>query len=161
MDQDTSRFVERMGFFFEEDGQPRIAGRLFGMLYLSDAPISLDDLAAGLGVSKASVSINARLLAQRGMLERVTRPGDRRDYYQVGADIFARTMSQRVARIRTFRDILKEFETSPAVADSAVATRFAEYDEGYAAMLEAIDAALTTWRARRPRPAAARVEAGR
>jgi DNA-binding transcriptional regulator GbsR (MarR family) len=42
---------------------------------------SLDEMAEQLQVSKASVSANARLLETIGMIERVTKPGDRRDYY--------------------------------------------------------------------------------
>ena len=62
MDTKTAGFIERMGLAFESDGLPRIAGRIFGLLLLSEDCRSLDELAAELKVSKGSVSTNARLL---------------------------------------------------------------------------------------------------
>ena len=82
-------FVERMGRLLEVDGLSRIAGRLFGALLLASSEESLDDLAAHLNVSKASVSVNARLLEQRGLIELASRPGDRRDFYRMTPDLFS------------------------------------------------------------------------
>ena len=75
MDSATAQFTDRMGLLFEAEGQPRIAGRMFGYLLVSEDPRSLDQLAETLRVSKASVSTNARLLADKGMLERRLPPG--------------------------------------------------------------------------------------
>ena len=62
MDPQTVNFIERMGVALDSDGLPRIAGRIFGLLLVSEDARSLDDLAAELRVSKGSVSTNARLL---------------------------------------------------------------------------------------------------
>lgn len=99
MDQATRDFIESMGRQFEEDGAPRIAGRLFGFLMLQDDPCSLDEVAEQLQVSKGSASSNARLLEQLGIAERVTRAGDRRDYYQISPDIGERTMERALQGI--------------------------------------------------------------
>lgn len=96
MDQATRDFIESMGRQFEEDGAPRIAGRLFGLLMVQEEPCSLDDVAELLQVSKGSASSNARLLEQLGIAERVTRAGDRRDYYQISPDIGERTLERAV-----------------------------------------------------------------
>src|SRR5687767_1293747 len=87
VDDLTARFIERMGLFCEADGLPRIAGRIFGFLLLQPDECSLDDIADALGVSKASVSNDTRRLQQLGLLARVGRPGDRRDYYAVAPDL--------------------------------------------------------------------------
>ena len=96
MDTKTADFIDRMGLALESDGLPRIAGRIFGLLLVSEDCRSLDDLASELRVSKGSVSTNARLLEQRGVLERNSRPSDRRDYYRVPPDLFSHTMAQRL-----------------------------------------------------------------
>ncbi|HVH13522.1 MAG TPA: MarR family transcriptional regulator [Longimicrobium sp.] len=96
MNQATRDFIESMGRQFEEDGAPRIAGRLFGFLMIQEEPCSLDDVAEQLQVSKGSASSNARLLEQLGIAERVTRAGDRRDYYQISPDIGERTLERAV-----------------------------------------------------------------
>jgi DNA-binding transcriptional regulator GbsR (MarR family) len=80
MDPRTSRFTDRVAELFELEGLPPIAGRIFALLLLSEDARSLDDLSEELGVSKASASTNARLLAQIGVVESARRAGSRRDY---------------------------------------------------------------------------------
>lgn len=75
------RFVERMGLEAETDGMPRIAGRVLGFLVTAESPASLEEIADRLRVSRGSISTNCRLLEQIGAAERVSLPGDRRDYY--------------------------------------------------------------------------------
>src|SRR5687768_17548228 len=106
MDAQTAHFIETMGLVLEADGLPRIAGRIFGLLLVSEDPRSLDDLAAELRVSKGSVSTNARLLEQRGVLEQVSRPAARRDNYQVPRVLFSHTMAQRLARWQRFHEAI-------------------------------------------------------
>jgi len=95
-----------MGMAIEEDGLPRIAGRLFGYLILGEGPFALDELAESLQVSKASISTNARLLEQMGIAERTGRPGDRRDYYRLAPDAPERIFEVARARMRAMRDLM-------------------------------------------------------
>ena len=67
----------------ELEGVPRLGGRIFGVLLLSDRPLSLDEIAARSGSSKASASSNARLLERMGLVDRATSLGDRKDYYHL------------------------------------------------------------------------------
>ena len=141
MDQGTRDFIESMGRQFEEDGAPRIAGRLFGFLMLQEEPSSLDDVAEQLQVSKGSASSNARLLEQLGIAERVTRAGDRRDYYQISHDIGERTLERALQglermlqRLRRGADALGE--RSPKVGERFDGTiRFHERAMGVVADL--------------------------
>ena len=95
-------FIEMMGRHFEEEGVPRIAGRLFGLLMLVERDSTLDELAETLKVSKGSISSNARLLEDWGVAERVTRPGDRRDYYRIAPDMSERLVSRQIERMQLF-----------------------------------------------------------
>lgn len=139
-------FVEEMAFTAEADGFTRIGGRLFGLLLVSDTPRSLDDLARALGVSKASVSTDARHLLDRGVIERVARPGDRRDYYQMAPDFFARLMEHRVARWQRFRDLTGELERRLRRPGGAVKARLRHVDEVHDQLARKIDRALRAWR---------------
>ena len=109
MHQRLAHFIEEMGLFFESEGMPRIAGRLFAYMLLQEEPCSLDDLTTDLKVSKTSVSTNARLLEQHGMIQRVARPGDRRDYY-VAAPNQTRTIELRLEGVRRMARLLEEAE---------------------------------------------------
>jgi DNA-binding transcriptional regulator GbsR (MarR family) len=156
MNAQTRDFIERMGLALESDGLPRIAGRIFGLLLVSEDCRSLDDLAVELGVSKGSVSTNARLLEQRGVLERNSRPSDRRDYYRVPPDLFSQTMAQRLARWQRFHQAFREARTSLPIRSRKVLDRLEEYEAAYAFMSEVIQDGLARWRDEREhRPAVA------
>jgi DNA-binding transcriptional regulator GbsR (MarR family) len=155
MDAPTANFIERMGLAHEADGFPRIAGRIFGLLLISEEARSLDDLACELKVSKGSVSTNARLLEQRGILERICRPGDRRDYYRVLPDLFTHTMAQRLARWQRFHEAIGAARTSLPIRSQKVLDRLEDYEAAYAFMSRVISEALARWRATRSRSALA------
>ncbi|OGN94079.1 MAG: hypothetical protein A2Y88_13355 [Chloroflexi bacterium RBG_13_48_10] len=76
-------FIEDIGLYFEQMGLPRMAGRILGALLISDPPAqSITDLGERLKASKSSISIMARLLVERGLIERVASPVPRRDFYR-------------------------------------------------------------------------------
>ena len=145
MDSPTAQFIERMGLALEADGLPRIAGRIFGLLLVSEEARSLDDMAAELGVSKASVSTNTRLLEERGVLEQVGRPADRRDYYRVPRDLFTHTMAQRLARWERFHQTIGDARSSIPIGSRIVRERLEELEEAYAYMSQVIKEALAEW----------------
>ena len=143
-------FVERLAVAHEGDGLSRIAGRIFGLLLLCEGEMSLDEITKELGASKGSASVNTRLLEQRGFIERVSKPGDRRDYYRIMPDLFERTMEQRLARWHRFHEIvsygLAELDLSPSVRN-----RLLDFETAYENVRDVIEAALGKWRARRKR----------
>ncbi len=146
MDPRTQRFTDRLAVLFENDGQPPIAGRIFALLLLSDDALSLDDLAGTLGVSKASASTNARLLAQLGVVEQVRRQGSRRDYYRMATDLFERSMAQRLARWRSFTEVIGEGRRTLPLASVEVRHRLEQYESGFSYMADAIGRAMVQWR---------------
>jgi DNA-binding transcriptional regulator GbsR (MarR family) len=80
---EETHFIEDIGLFFEQMGMPRMAGRILGVLLISDpAAQSINDIALRLNASKSSISIMARLLIESGLIERVASPLPRRDYYR-------------------------------------------------------------------------------
>ncbi|MGG6294633.1 GbsR/MarR family transcriptional regulator [Leptolyngbya sp. AN02str] len=111
-----THFVEEVGLMFEQAGFPRMAGRIFGWLLISEPPQqSSADLAEVLQASKGSISTITRLLIQIGLLEKVGLPGDRRDYFQIKTNAWTHMTEQRLAQIVAFRklaerglDLLKE-----------------------------------------------------
>lgn len=112
-------FVERLGLIWEAQGLPRIAGRVVGYLTLQSEPLSLDAIASALGVSKASVSGDARYLARLGLVELVTRRGDRRDYYVIAPDMPRRMTEQKLAEIERLHTALHDAAAEPQIAPVA------------------------------------------
>ena len=66
-------------------GLPKSIGEIYGLLFISQDPLSLDDLVARLQISKGSVSQGLKLLRTLGAIREVDGADRRRTYY--GADI--------------------------------------------------------------------------
>lgn len=143
-------FVERLAVAMEADGLPRIAGRIFALLLLNEEALSLDVIAESIGASKASASVNTRLLEQRGLIERVSLQGDRRDYYRSVSNLFVRTMEQRLAKWQRFHAIvddgLENLDVSPTIR-----ARLKNFETEYESVHEVLTAALQRCQARRRR----------
>jgi DNA-binding transcriptional regulator GbsR (MarR family) len=103
-----TQFVEKLAICGEEDGLPRIAGRLIGFLMMQEGAYSLDDLADALQISKASVSTNARMLEDKGILVRTSSPGDRRDYYEIAPGHFEKFIQNAQRKVQRFHDLVEE-----------------------------------------------------
>lgn len=63
-------------------GLPRSLGEIYGLLFITQEPLSLDDLVAKLGISKGSASQGLRTLRTLGAVIEAPQPADRRTYYQ-------------------------------------------------------------------------------
>jgi DNA-binding transcriptional regulator GbsR (MarR family) len=147
VDARKEQFVERMGLMTEADGLPRIAGRIFGYLLLTPGECSLDELAVALGVSRASVSNDARRLVQLGFIERRSRPGDRRDYYRSAPEAFRHSIEARIEALRRFHALIDEAH-SLGIEDEEVGQRLAAWDDAHRLLLDAFTRMLATLDAR-------------
>lgn len=85
--EELLRFVERFAIILEENGVPRMAGRVFAYALVDDADrYTARDLAEGLRVSPAAISGAVRWLVQTGMLGKEHEPGSRADTYRIYDD---------------------------------------------------------------------------
>ena len=100
-------FVEQFGIAFEQTGFPRMAGRILGWLLISDPPHqSADELAAGLAASRGSISSTTRLLIQLGLVERLSLPGIRYDYFRLRPDAWQNIIRHGLEdEIKMFRQL--------------------------------------------------------
>lgn len=108
-EEERGLYVERWGLAFEEDGLPRIAGRIWGWLLVSDPAMQTpQQLAESLDVSKGSVSTNTRLLEQAGLIERVAVPGSRRSHFRIRGDAYETLMERKLAAVVKWRRLGEE-----------------------------------------------------
>ncbi|MED3571672.1 GbsR/MarR family transcriptional regulator [Cytobacillus praedii] len=61
-------------------------GRLYGMLYFHNQPMTLDEMKEELGMSKTSMSTSVRTLMDLKMVEKVWKKGTRKDLYLAEED---------------------------------------------------------------------------
>lgn len=101
---DIQQFIEEIGMAFEHLGHPRMAGRIMGVLLISNPPYqSATELSDALQASKGSMSVMLRLLLQLGLIEQTVSPFSRRDYYHITADAWSRLLQQSTAYTATLR----------------------------------------------------------
>lgn len=75
--------------------------QIHGLLFLTGEVLSTDDLMARLAISRGNVSMNLAKLVEWGLVKRVHRRGDRREYYEALGDtweMFALVAAQRKRR---------------------------------------------------------------
>src|SRR5262249_12076521 len=76
---------------------------IHGLLFITDAALSMDDLMSRLGISRGNVSMTLSKLREWGLVRRVHKRGDRRDYYESIDDVWE--MFTLVAAQRKRREI--------------------------------------------------------
>ncbi len=91
--------------FLEAEGVPRLGGRMFGVALIAGGALSLDELAARAGASKASASSNARLLERLGLIEKVSLAGERKDHYRFAKEGVAAPLAVLRTRIDALREL--------------------------------------------------------
>ncbi|HEX8360494.1 MAG TPA: MarR family transcriptional regulator [Longimicrobium sp.] len=146
MEGSVQQFVERMGLMCEREGIPRGAGRLFGLLLVSDRACSLDDLTEELQASKASVSTNARMLEALGLIERVSSLGDRRDFYRVGDDPWERMLRVAQGRWSEMIHLFEEAQSSFPAERRTGCERLACAARFHRLLVERVDVLIQSWR---------------
>jgi len=103
----AERFVLRWGDMGGQWGVNRSVGQIHALLYLSDRPLTADDIADKLGMARSNVSNSLKELQTWRLIRRVSVLGDRRDYFEAEADLWE--MLLRIVEGR------KEREIDPAV----------------------------------------------
>jgi DNA-binding transcriptional regulator GbsR (MarR family) len=98
MDRVSGIFVDGMGTAAATSGiLTQLQGRIFGLLYLQERPLSLDEITDELQQSKSNVSVQIRGLLDWQLVRQLRVPGSRRDHYQAATD-FWRVMQAIVER---------------------------------------------------------------
>ncbi len=99
LDQARDAVIQGLSRISQFWGFPRGMGAIFGALYLSPRPLSLDELVEQVGITKGAVSTNVRSLERLGMVHPHLEIGERKDYYVAETDFW-----------KIARGILKERE---------------------------------------------------
>src|SRR5258708_728989 len=101
LDRVVRQFVEHWGMMARSWGINSTMGELFALLYISGTDWTADALRAWLRVSRGNVSMNLRELMAWGVVLKVHRPGERREFFRAEADVwilFRRILAERKRR---------------------------------------------------------------
>jgi HTH-type transcriptional regulator, glycine betaine synthesis regulator len=99
----VSQFVEHWGMMARSWGINATMGELFALMYITGEDWTAEDLRERLRVSRGNVSMNLRELIAWGVVHKVHRQGERREYYRAELDVW--TLFRRILRERKRREL--------------------------------------------------------
>jgi DNA-binding transcriptional regulator GbsR (MarR family) len=147
LSEEELQFADELGFFWEDAGGTRMAGRVLGALLLADPPgLSSSELANSLDASSGSISTATRELIRPGIAERVRVTGTRQNYFRatLGTNLtgFLRT---RLEITRRSSQIMRRGEALAAAKDTTVQRQLEEIREFFEFVAEEQLAILERW----------------
>src|SRR4051794_17928690 len=94
-------FVALWGDMSSWWGVSRTMAEIHGLLFITGEALSAEEIQNRLGISRGNVSMNVRTLVEWGLVRRVRRRGDRREYFDSPGDVwemFTQLAAQRKRR---------------------------------------------------------------
>ena len=101
--QAVERFILHWGDMGGQWGVNRSVAQIHALLYLSDRPLTAEEIAETLGIARSNVSTSIRELQAWKLVRRVPVLGDRRDHFEAETDLWE--MLTRIAAGRKEREI--------------------------------------------------------
>ncbi|PAU94154.1 hypothetical protein CK503_08040 [Aliifodinibius salipaludis] len=114
----TQQIVADFAEGYSNFGLNPLMGRIVGLLIISKDPQSLDDIVEQLEMSKGPISQICRRLKERGLIEKVWIPGDRKDYYQAADDIFGKAYANQINKMQDNIEIAEKYLSMAQSMDS-------------------------------------------
>ncbi len=97
------RFIAAWGKMGSAWGISRTMAEVHALLYISGEALCTDDVMERLEISRGNASMSLRALQDWGIISRVHKRGDRKEYFEAVSDVWA--MFKTIARERKKREI--------------------------------------------------------
>lgn len=108
-------FIEgwgRMGGYW---GISKVMAEIYAQLYLSDRPLTLEEMSQKLKTSRSNISLNVRGLIELGVVNKVVIRGERKDYYNAEDNI------GKVAKLLAMAKKKRELDPAMEIVEEALA----------------------------------------
>ncbi len=97
------QFIQAWGTLGSKWGINRTMAQLHALLIVAPEPMSAEEMMAELNISRGNVNMNVRELIDWGLVEKVHKPGDRKEYFWAEKDLWK--VTTQVARERKKREL--------------------------------------------------------
>jgi DNA-binding transcriptional regulator GbsR (MarR family) len=145
---EKTRFIEKLGLYYENYGIPRIGGKILGLLLVENNPISAEQMSKTLNVSRSSVSTNVRFLVMSGFLEITTLSGSRTDYYTISEKAWENSIKMRIDGFKNLIEIIEQ-GIDTLSKDSEVNTKLTQMKQWSDMMLNGHEKLIAEWMERK------------
>ena len=144
--------VESFSLIIEQFGLPRMAGRIFAILLLTeDGTATQSELSDMLQASTGSISTMTRLLEQLGFMERVSLPGHRRDRFRLREDPLVEMSKRRIEGVIHMINAIEKAKHEKAIGPLAT-DRLNRAESFYRYFHVEMELALVRWLDDNPMP---------
>jgi len=103
LSESKALLVRRWGEMGGYWGISRTMAEIHALLFVSGRPLCTDDVMAELHVSRGNASMNLRGLVDWGLVRRIHKLGDRKEYFQADTDVWH--MFETITRERRRREV--------------------------------------------------------
>jgi DNA-binding transcriptional regulator GbsR (MarR family) len=144
-------FIEKFAQHYERVyGIPRIGGRIWAYLLISETPRAIEDLCTALHASHGSISTNLRLLMMLGLVQKFTFAGQRRNTYRFSTHAWDETLQKRLDSIQQLERMAQQ-AVDDLQPEGVVRQRFDEMLTWIGLATEKYHQLLEEW-GKRPKP---------
>lgn len=88
LEEARQQFISSWGAFGTHWGINRTMAQMHALLMISADPLTQDDIMEQLNISRGNANMNIRELVDWGLVDRVTIPGERKEYFIAEKDIW-------------------------------------------------------------------------
>jgi DNA-binding transcriptional regulator GbsR (MarR family) len=103
IDEAKAKFIESWGTLGSQWGINRTMSQIHALLLISPESLSTETIMEQLNISRGNANMNIRALMDWGLLSKELKPGDRKEYFKAGKDMWE--ISRKIVAERKKREI--------------------------------------------------------
>lgn len=97
------QFIQSWGALGTQWGINRTMAQIHALLLVSTEPLSADDIMSQLQISRGNTNMNVRELMDWGIVEKILKPGERKEFFAADKDIWS--VAMRIIQERKRREV--------------------------------------------------------
>ncbi|NDC40930.1 MAG: transcriptional regulator [Chitinophagia bacterium] len=98
-----AQFIQQWGILGSQWGISRTMAQIHALLLVSPEPMSADEIMQELKISRGNTNMNVRELMDWGIVEKVLKPGERKEFFVAEKDIWS--VAMRIIKERKRREV--------------------------------------------------------
>ena len=103
LDEAKQQFIQHWGVLGTQWGINRTMAQIHALLLVSPEPMSADEIMSELQISRGNTNMNVRELMDWGIVEKVLKPGERKEFFSADKDIW--NVAMRIIKERKRREV--------------------------------------------------------
>ena len=103
LEEARQQFIQGWGVLGTQWGINRTMAQIHALLLVANDPMSADEIMEALQISRGNANMNLRDLMTWGLVDKILKPGERREFFSAEKDIWK--VSMRIIRERRKREL--------------------------------------------------------